>query len=559
MQQTIIKLENSDDITSIRSRIEFVLPALAQQSVQATGKPKRMRLLVVVPRRNNAFHSLVNMKLLARMVSSRAVEMAIVSSSPTVRDNAREAGVKAFGAVWHAKVTRWIKSPAPLAKPEETLPPVAPSLPSAEPQTRKTKTKKKKSKKGSQKRVQKKKYEVVSGGSRLGFTRLLFRQLGVLVLVFVLAFALVLGAVVLLPEATVTITPVTQPVETELIVKADPNVDSVNFQERTFPARVDQIELDLFGEIDTVETELASRGLAGGQVVFINRTDDEQTIPISTTVSTSTGQPVEFLTVQTVTIPAGVGAITSTGVVAAQPGPSGNVSTGQINRFANPSFGRLTRVVNEQPIGGGTLEPAKIVVNDDKPRLDAHLRQMVQQEGLLQLQNSLGEQEFVSPQSVQVIVLDVQYQEFSGDFSDTFGGEMQAVVRATVIGGYNANRLALAALEAQVPPGYELDLEGLNFGAGEILDIQDGVVTFRIFADGQALPVIDGHEVADDIAWLPVGEAQALLSQQYQLATIPGVDLNPDWLVGLLGRLPFAPLRINVIINDAVSLMADGG
>ncbi len=84
-------------------------------------------------------------------------------------------------------------------------------------------------------------------------------------------------------------------------------------------------------------------------------------------------------------------------------------------------------------------------------------------------------------------------------------------------------------------------------------------MTFRIFADGQALPVIDGHEVADDIAWLPVGEAQALLSQQYQLATIPGVDLNPDWLVGLLGRLPFAPLRINVIINDAVSLMADGG
>ncbi len=184
---------------------------------------------------------------------------------------------------------------------------------------------------------------------------------------------------------------------------------------------------------------------------------------------------------------------------------------------------------------------------------------MVQQEGLKQLEATLGEQEFVSPQSVQVIVLEVQYREFSGDFSDTFGGEIQAVVRATVIGGYNANRLALAGLDAQVPPNYKLDLEGLNFGAGEILDITDGIVTFRIFANGQALPVIDGNQVADDIAWLPVGEAQALLNQQYQLATVPGVELKPDWLVGLLGRLPFVPIRIDVVINDAVSYMADGG
>jgi hypothetical protein len=159
---------------------------------------------------------------------------------------------------------------------------------------------------------------------------------------------------------------------------------------------------------------------------------------------------------------------------------------------------------------------------------------------------------------LQVIVLDITYDEFAGDVSDTFSGEMQAVVRGTVVGGYNANRLALAALEAQVPPDYELDIEGLHFGAGEVLNVENGIVTFRIFSSGQAIPVIDPNNIAQKIAWLPVGEAQLLLEQQYQLATVPGVELKPDWVAEWLGRLPYSPLRIKVIIGDAVTLVAEG-
>jgi hypothetical protein len=299
-------------------------------------------------------------------------------------------------------------------------------------------------------------------------------------------------------------------------------------------------------------------GYGEGTVVFVNRTPDEQVIPISTTLSTSVGEQILFTIVETATIPAGVGSTTPTLAIAVEPGPKGNVSAAQINRFVDPSYALLARVVNEQPFQGGTLEPTKIVVPEDKDRLRAHLRQKIQQEGLKQLEAELGEQEFIPPESLVVIELDVTYNEFSGDFSDTFSGEMQAVVRGTVVGGYNANRLALAALEAQVPPGYDLDVEGLHFGAGEVLDVQDRGVTFRVFADGKVVPQIDPVDVADDIAWLPIGEAQALLSQRYDLAAVPGVDLQPDWAVNYLGRLPFIPMRINVVVNDAVSFMAEG-
>jgi hypothetical protein len=543
--QKIIELEKNDDIISIRSRIENILPDMVRQSVQSEGIADRPRLLLIIPRGNQALQSLVNMKLLARTVQSRAVDVAIVSRHPAVRDYAKEAGLRVFGSKWAARRAGWVTRVTPTAPAEATLPPTHSPTDTPTPVRRQ--------------RRKKKKFVVVSGDHRSGSLKYLAQQFGLLILIVVLAFVLVLGFIGLMPQATVSITPVAKSVETELVVFADPEVDSVDFTTLTFPARKTQVELRLSGEIETVDTELSPVQKATGDVIFINRTDQEQIIPISTTVVSSAGDPVAFLTMFTTTIPAGEGsATTPTLIIAAEAGPSGNKRVGQINRFENPGLDRIVRVVNERPALGGALAPAKIVTEDDKPRLEAYLRQQIQQEGLAQLQDQLGEQEFIPPESVQVIVLDVKYREFSGDFSDVFGGEMQAVVRATVIGGYNANRLALAALDAQVPAGHELDVEGLQFGAGEILDMSDGVVSFVIFAAGQAVPVIDEREVAERIAFLSVGEAQDVLAREYNLATVPGVEVAPLWLKERLGRLPFSPLRINVVVNEAVTIMADG-
>lgn len=542
--EQILHLENTDDITSIKSRIDFLLPTLTRQSVLATGQAERPRLVLVVPRKNKALHSLVNMKILARAVQSRTVEVAIISTSPTVRDNAKIAELKVFGSVRAARRAGWVTAQTPEAAPAESLPPVAEG--SAQKPIERGK-----------KRAKPKKFVVVAGDRPAGSIKYLAQQLGMLILIVILAGILVVGFIGLLPEATVTITPIAQAVKTELVVKADPDAESIDFATLTFPARKEQVELSLTGEIETVKTELAPFDQATGLVTFINRTGQEFFIPISTTLIASAGNPVEFATVVSATLPAQLDATVTVPVIAKEPGPDGNVGAGQINQFVDAGLGLLARVINERGTGGGTLAPRKIITEDDKPRLDAYLQQQIQQEGLAQLKASLAEQEFIPPESVQVIVLDKKYREFSGDFSDVFGGQMQGVVRSTVIGGYNANRLALAALEAQVPPGYKLDVEGLQFGAGEVLGTENGITTFKIFASGKAVPVIDERRVADSIAWLSVGDAQNQLSQQYELATVPGIEVKPDWLAELLGRLPFSPLRIRVNINVAAAPVVD--
>ena len=546
--EQILELEENDDITSIRSRIDYTVPLPAPG--RTASRQAVPHLLLIVPRHNKALQSLVNMKLLARMIRTRPVAIAIISDHPTVRDFAREVGVKAFASLNSARRAGWVTPETPVAAPDRTLPPIVPEtqdqgvkipLPG-------------RSKANPRQRAEKKKYIVVNGSGRFS----LLQQLGLLVLLLLLGAGLILGLIMLLPEATVTLTPRAEPVEANLVVKADADVKSVDFSTLSFPARAVQVELTLYDEIETTETELAPVGLAQGSVTFINRTEVEQLIPISTTVATSAGAPVEFVTTITAAIPPALDANVTVPVVALEPGPSGNVAAGQINRFLNSSYNVVARVVNQQSLGGGSMEPARVVVQDDKERLAAYLRQRVHQEGYRQLQESLGEQEFVPLQSLQVIVLDITYREFAGDLSDTFGGEMQAVVRGIVVGGYNANRLALAALEAQVPPGYELNIEGLHFGAGEVLDVQERSATFRILASGMAVPVIDIHRVAEDVAWLPIGEAQNVLSQRYNLASVPGVELEPDWLMERLGRLPFSPFRIRVVINNAVPLLAEG-
>jgi hypothetical protein len=406
--EQILKLDKTDDITAIRSRVDFAFPPAPVAPGQVPAdKPAKHRLLVVVPHGNKTLQSLVNMKLLARLAEAKAIELAIVSGHPTVRDYAKEAGVKAYGSLQIAKWAGWGTSAAPLASPGETLPPVTVADETGlEIEQPTEKGRGKSAKQGTaRERVQKKKYRVVYGSGRIGC----LQQLGALLALVLLAFALVVGVIALLPEATVTLTPVARSVETELIVRADPEADSLDYQTLSFPARAAQVELALAGEIETVETELAPSGHASGTVTFINRTPNEQVIPISTTLSTSVGEQIKFTIVETVTIPAGVDATTSTIAVAVDPGPKGNVKAGQLNRFEEPSYALAARLVNERPFGGGSMEPAKIVVQADKERLQAYLRQKIQQEGLRQLEESLAAQEFVPPESLQVIVLDVSY------------------------------------------------------------------------------------------------------------------------------------------------------
>jgi hypothetical protein len=128
---------------------------------------------------------------------------------------------------------------------------------------------------------------------------------------------------------------------------------------------------------------------------------------------------------------------------------------------------------------------------------------------------------------------------------------MRAVVRATAVGSYDANRLAYASLLQLVPPGQSLLDDGLQFSAGGVEVSEDRVVTFPVMAKGLVVNEIDVDEVREAIRFMPLGEAQAWMADNLPIVTVPGVELSPNWL----GRMPVFPFMIDVDVTDVVDLI----
>jgi len=209
--------------------------------------------------------------------------------------------------------------------------------------------------------------------------------------------------------------------------------------------------------------------------------------PASTTISTSSGTTVRFLTVETTTVPAAFNAITQTEVIAMDPGPIGNVAIGQINRVTDPALARQVTVTNEAPTGGGSMKPAGIVSRADKDRLQAIVLQQIQQEGYGRLQAGHGRTGVYPARVAHRHSAGRRYDpSMDGEVTDKLTLEMRAVVRGTAIGGQNANQLALAALQAKVPADFRLDPRSLEFVAGKVAKVENRAVSFEVRASGVA-------------------------------------------------------------------------
>ena len=60
------------------------------------------------------------------------------------------------------------------------------------------------------------------------------------------------------------------------------------------------------------------------------------------------------------------------------------------------------------------------------------------------------------------------------------------------------------------------------------------------------------------LRWPSCGGRGGFPQMQY-LVLVPDNSWQPAWLVEWLGRLPYSPFKIDVIINEAVTAVANGG
>lgn len=507
--QQVLYLETEDDLPAIRELLE---------GAQAK------RVLLVVPKGSRLFREPLNLRILRRYANDLALDVALITRDSRTKQLAKEEGIAALSSITRGQRGRW-RSRSPRRS-------------------------------SAQRAAVERVNGLRSGRGDVGYGDTVIvwagRIMGVLLFLFLLV--LVVGmAALLIPEAEVTVVPYREVVEANLQLTADPEEEKPSLTSLTIPARIIETEVEQTGEIATVSKRDAPDAPAIGTITFINQSTDPLQILPGAIVRTSTGTTVRFQTVSTATLEAFVGARSDAQIEALQPGPVGNVGRATITEVETSGLRGKVRVINEQPTQGGGVRQVGVVTRADMDRLKAQLYQQLQQRAYVELQNQLGEQEFLPPESMTTEIMSEVYDQFLDAEADVLHLQMRILATGTAVDRANANLLAYDVLKERIPVAYELQSEEITFSLDEENVLMDGRrVILDVTASAPLIVNVDRGEVRSAVSGLDADEAEQVLAETFPLDAPPVVVVKPDWIErwDWLNRVPLLPFRIQVVVLD---------
>jgi hypothetical protein len=371
-------------------------------------------------------------------------------------------------------------------------------------------------------------------------------------MVLVLAVLLAAGggaAYVLLPSATITVTPLGKAVApVTLTVTADPAATTVDPARLVIPA--DQVSVPLSAQATFPATGVkVDQTPAKGSVTFSsNNPLDPVPIPAGTTVATGTG--VQFQTTATVTVPKATisGQIITAGtvdasVVAVNAGTAGNVPAHAIGVVPQRLQNFLVTVDNAAGTTGGTRTQMKMVSQSDYDGAVKQLTSRLDQQFAAAL---------VAPSTAPSGAQLVDGTESRGDASfvpaadalvdavqDSF--QLTATATGTVIAVSQAPLASLAAqrLQASVASGWSLFQDSVRTQVSNP-SVQDGQVTFTVTAQGEEWEALDAGALLGQVKGKTVAEARQILS--------PYGDVSIQTWPSFVGTIPTLDPRVTLTI-----------
>ncbi len=352
------------------------------------------------------------------------------------------------------------------------------------------------------------------------------RRVGAIAGSLALAFFILAGVV--LPEATVVVSPATQPLgPIELTVKAGSGGD----------VALTPITAPITGKVTGTATGSRTDQIpAKGNVQVENKTTDDLRIPKGSIFKTGDG--IQFASIsdanlaRSVIVPGTpftliVGRQTIP-IQAVTPGPTGNVGAGRINGSPEPA--RYTST-NPEPTTGGATKQIPIVKLEDydaavkrapdalKAAAEEQLARWINEprKGQQVVQQVLARQTTVSPANVDVVGKEVA----------TFDISVAGFATAYVVPDNEPTHAAVVKLRAAAPPGNDVDERSANVvvRSVKISDVPD--VTWSLTARALQSKHVDLQRIARMLSGHPVAEAERVLRGDG--LTLVRLDWVPAW------------------------------
>ncbi|MCA9915033.1 MAG: hypothetical protein KC496_16880 [Anaerolineae bacterium] len=508
-QPDYIQLQAGEDVPSVRDRLSFL---------------RGRRVLLIWPERGTALSRKLDLVLVQREAKRRVIQLALVTHDENVIVHARELGISTFETIQQAERNRWKRGrsrvfvqrhhkPENHPEPEELMPVAS--------------------------RVR---------SPRKGLSGITATIVRVAVLAIVLGT--LLGTLyIVVPSATVRIAVAQFPLEIETTLIADPAALDVDVENGIIPATVVSATVQTVEQIETTGTLQDESRRAIGVVTFTNQTTSALEIPADTTVSTSGGTPIEFATLESTTLPGGVGQRVDIRIEALQTsaGTQGNVAAGTINTVRGALANQVT-VRNLTATTAGSQPTSPIVTEADQQRLRGIVRGRLQALAYTEMEANLTETQIIVIDTVNIPDDGIRDEIFSnepGDISSTLTLDMRAVVQALVIDDRFARQVVFAKLSAEQPEAFSLRPDSFSYTRGLVLSTSEsGQITFNAYGNGTATVTVDIPELQQRLAGTTVSQAVNIL--QSELALLPDTPPQIEIVPGFIGRLPLVPMRITI-------------
>jgi hypothetical protein len=521
-----LQLDTGDDVASVRDRLTF-----------QRGK----QILLIWPEKGSVLTRKLDLVLIQREAMRNAIRLALVTHDPIIIRHANELNISAFETISRSERSKWkrgrsrvfttrFQRPRHEPAPDELMP-YASRVQADEEETR---------------------------GERL--RRILLRAL----VLGLLGGVLLATGFLLVPSATITLTPAQDFVRVEAEITADPSLQqaTVDVENGVMPATRVVAQVVDSATIETTGTQPLTTTPAVGTVVFVNRTGSNVTIPANALVSTSAGTPIVFHTTQDAVVPAGDGQQVEVSIEAIpeSSGEIGNVDIGLINSVIGDLAGSV-EVRNLAPTYGGESRTVRMVRQEDRDTLVAIMRQQIQDRAYRELAPQIAESQFAILDTLRIAEERSDWMTFDysvGDVTPTLTLTMQAVVDVIAVDEGLAEQIAYARLGAQIARGRMIRPESLVYDRGPVTAIDpSGRVTFTMVSSALVTGQINVGQLQERLASRTPEDALRYLLTSVDLEenTSPQIVVSPDWMT----ILPILPLRIDIRTLDAPSARMPGG
>ena len=533
MTGSIIYLDIDDEITSAAARIR-----------EADGP----RVVAVLPYGSRVATSRINFRLLSRDSLTHEKQLSIVSGDPATRALAASAGLPVFSSVGEyesavllpergtssagATDGDMVRTPTPptsvpLANvPPTTVPRAAEWRAPARPLVR----------------------PVGRGTSRTPY----LVGLAILALAAIVAGV---GAYVLLPSATIAVTPKTERLgPLSLTVVADPTASVPDATAFVVPAVKVPLDVNASGTFPATgkRTEVTK---AIGIVRFENLDFlSPNTVPAGSIVSTQGG--VRFQTLTTIRLAradlVGLTIFPSTATVrvtAVDGGKESNVEPNTIRIIPRGEDPITLKVNNPDVTTGGTSTDFPRITQKDvdtavaslKKTLDAELKAKVQDPALA----SGGATVFTGTAKSGEPTPSVDPATLVGQEIASFDLGMSATGSVITVDAAPVSQIVAVKLQASVKLGYKLVVDSMKITRGDPI-VADQTVSFPVTVAGQQIAVLDPELLKSLVLGKPIEEARTILARY---GTIQ-IEVWPDWV----SAIPTLANRVDVTVGQAVPI-----